>query len=367
MADVAYAVPVATPGTPFPEPIAGLMSARPLIDPFGRRVTDLRVSITDRCNLRCTYCMPAEGMAWLPRDELLTYEEQARIVRVCVERFGFESVRITGGEPLVRAHITRLIGMLAPLGVDIALTTNGVKLAEVAHDLAAAGLTRINVSLDSLRQSTFAELTRRDDLARVLAGIDAALDAGLDPVKVNCVVMRGVNDDEVVDLAAFGRSRGVGVRFIEFMPLDAQGEWSADRVVPASEILEKIHNVFPLADPPVQGGSSHEHVEPAEKFVYADGIGDVGVIASVTAPFCEKCDRIRVTAEGKLRTCLFALDEFDLRAILRDEERGDADPRTVDDLLAAEIERAVGTKWAGHRIGKVDFVRPARSMSQIGG
>lgn len=342
-----------------------MTGARPLVDPHGRRVTDLRVSITDRCNLRCTYCMPAEGMVWMPRDELLTYEEQARIVRVCVERFGFESVRITGGEPLVRAHLTRLVAMLAPLGIDIALTTNGVKLAEVAHDLAAAGLRRINVSLDSLRPGAFAELTRRDDLTRVLTGIDAALDAGLDPVKINCVVMRGVNDDEVVDLAAYGRSHGVGIRFIEFMPLDAQGEWSADRVVPASEILERIHNVFPLADPPVRGSSSHDHVDPAERFAYADGIGDVGVIASVTAPFCEQCDRIRVTAEGKLRTCLFALDEFDLRAVLRDEAT--ADLQTVDDHLAAEIERAVGTKWAGHRIGQVDFVRPARSMSQIGG
>jgi cyclic pyranopterin phosphate synthase len=355
---------VSTPTNPVTDRLEGAPEPRPLVDPFGRRVTDLRLSITDRCNLRCTYCMPAEGMQWLPREELLTYEEQARIARVCVERFGFESVRITGGEPLVRAHITRLIGMLAPLGIDIALTTNGVKLAEVAHDLAAAGLRRINVSLDSLRPNAFAELTRRDDLARVLAGIDAALDAGLDPVKINCVVMRGVNEDEVVDLAAFGRSRGVGVRFIEFMPLDAQGEWSADRVVPASEILERIHNVFPLADPPVQGGSSHEHVEPAERFAFADGIGDVGVIASVTAPFCEQCDRIRVTAEGKLRTCLFALDEFDLRAVLRGDVDGEA---PVDDRLAAEIERAVGTKWAGHRIGQVDFVRPMRSMSQIGG
>ena len=338
-----------------------------LIDPFGRRVTDLRVSITDRCNFRCTYCMPQEGMPWLGREELLTYEEQARIVRVGVERFGFESVRITGGEPTVRAHLPRLIAMLAPLGIDIAMTTNGVKLPEMAHDLADAGLRRINVSLDSLRPDVFRELTRRDELDRVIAGIDAALDAGLRPVKVNCVVMRGINDDEVADLAAFGREKGVGVRFIEFMPLDADGQWSRDKVVPTHEILERIDAVFPLERLPVAGAHHRDHVEPAERFRYADGIGDVGVIASVTEPFCEQCDRIRVTAEGKLRTCLFALDEFDLRAILRSDAAEDQLDDHLDDRLAAEIVRAVGTKWAGHRIGQVDFVRPGRSMSQIGG
>jgi cyclic pyranopterin phosphate synthase len=335
----------------------------PLVDPFARRVRDLRLSVTDRCNFRCTYCMPQEGMPWLGREELLTYEEQARIVRVCVERFGFESVRITGGEPTVRAHLPRLVAMLAPLGVDIAMTSNGVRLPEMAHDLAQAGLRRINVSLDSLRADVFRELTRRDDLARVIAGIDAAVEAGLDPVKVNCVVMRGINDDEVVDLARFGRERGVGVRFIEFMPLDADGAWTRDRVVPAHEILEQIDAAFPLEHLPVAGAHHAEHVEPAERFRYADGIGDVGVIASVTEPFCEQCDRIRLTAEGKLRTCLFALEEFDLRAVLR----GDSPDDEVDDRLADEIVRAVGTKWAGHRIGQVDFVRPARSMSQIGG
>ena len=352
MAEVAYAEPV-----------------EPLIDPFGRRVTDLRISITDRCNFRCTYCMPEEGMAWLDRNDLLTYEEQARIVRVCVERWGFESVRITGGEPTVRAHLPRLIAMLAPLGVDIAMTTNGVKLPEMVHDLADAGLRRINVSLDSLRPEVFHELTRRDDLDRVIAGIDAAVEAGLDPVKVNCVVMRGINDDEVVDLAAFGRERGVAVRFIEFMPLDADGTWSVDKVVPAHEILERIDAVFPLEGMPVAGAHHSEHVEPAERFRYADGIGDVGVIASVTEPFCEQCDRIRITAEGKLRTCLFALDEFDLRAILRGDGLRDdgVNDGEIDDALAAEIQRAVGTKWAGHRIGQVDFIRPNRSMSQIGG
>jgi cyclic pyranopterin phosphate synthase len=329
-----------------------------LVDSFGRQARDLRISITDRCNFRCTYCMPSEGMEWLERHELLTYEEQARVARLCVERFGFESVRITGGEPTLRAHLPRLLEMLAPLGVDLAMTTNGVRLPELAHDLAQAGLRRVNVSLDSLRPETFRALTRRDELDRVLAGIDAALDAGLDPVKVNAVVIRGVNEDEVVDLAAYGRARGVGVRFIEFMPLDAPGEWSMDQVVPAAEILERIDAVFPLDRTPTVG-----HVEPAARHRYADGIGDVGVIASVTEPFCGDCDRVRITAEGRFRTCLFALDETDLRAIVR----SDLAPAAVDEALADAIAGAVGEKWAGHRIGQVDFIRPARSMSQIGG
>jgi cyclic pyranopterin phosphate synthase len=329
-----------------------------LVDSFGRRARDLRISITDRCNFRCTYCMPSEGMVWLDRQELLTYEEQTRVARLCVERFGFDSVRITGGEPTLRAHLPRLLQMLAPLGVDLALTTNGVRLPELAHDLADAGLRRVNVSLDSLRRETFRSLTRRDELDRVLTGIDAALDAGLDPVKVNAVVIRGVNDDEVVDLAAYGRDRGVGVRFIEFMPLDAPGEWSIEQVVPAAEILERIDAVFPLDPTPPD-----PHAEPAARHRYADGIGDVGVIASVTEPFCGDCDRVRITAEGRFRTCLFALDETDLRAILRS---GRPDP-IIEEELADAIAGAVGEKWAGHRIGKVDFIRPARSMSQIGG
>jgi cyclic pyranopterin phosphate synthase len=329
----------------------------PLIDPFARRVRDLRLSVTDRCNFRCAYCMPEEGMEWLPRREVLSYEELARVARVCVERWGFDGIRITGGEPTVRAHLPRLFELLRPLGVDLAMTTNGVRLPEVAHDLAAAGLQRVNISLDSLRRETFHALTRRDDLYRVLAGIDAALDAGLNPVKLNCVVIRGVNDDEVVDLAAFGRDRGVGVRFIEFMPLDATGEWSMDQVVPAHEILERIDAVFPLES---ERAAHHgAHVEPAERVRYRDGLGDVGVIASVTEPFCESCDRVRITAEGKFRTCLFALEETDLRSVLRGGG--------TDDDLAAAIEAAVGTKWAGHRIGQVTFVRPGRSMSQIGG
>ena len=335
--------------------------AIPLIDPFARRVKDLRISITDRCNFRCTYCMPEEGMQWLPRNEVLSYEEIARIARVCVERYGFEAIRITGGEPLIRAHVVRLFEMLAPLGVDLALTTNGVKLPELAHDLKAAGLNRVNISLDSLQRERFLAMTRRDELDRVLAGIDAALDAGLAPVKINAVVIRGVNDDEVVDLAAFARDKGVGMRFIEFMPLDADDKWDDSQVMPATEIIERINAVFPLHRESALAG----HVQPADRFVYDDGIGDVGVIASVTQPFCDNCDRVRITAEGRFRTCLFAVDEFDLRSIVR-SEGGLAAP-DLDERLGAAIVGAVGTKWAGHKIGASDFVRPERSMSQIGG
>ncbi|MGH9128262.1 MAG: GTP 3',8-cyclase MoaA [Acidimicrobiales bacterium] len=331
----------------------------PLVDPFGRTVRDLRISITDRCNFRCTYCMPAEGMAWLDRSELLSFEEIERVARVCVERFGFDGVRLTGGEPTVRARLPLLVSMLSELvvpgtgrPVDLALTTNGVTLPLLAEDLRAAGLGRINISCDSLRADRFESLTRRDGLQRVLLGIDAAIEAGFSPVKLNVVMIRGVNDDEAVDFARFGRERGVQPRFIEYMPLDASGAWSMDKVVPASETLAAIDAVFPLEE--VAHGS-----EPASRYRYLDGAGEVGVIPSVTKPFCGDCDRIRVTAEGQLRTCLFSVDEHDLRSVMRG---GGSD----DDLVAA-VRAAVGTKWAGHGIGKVNFIRPRRSMSQIGG
>ncbi len=326
---------------------------RPLVDPFARTVRDLRVSVTDRCNLRCRYCMPAEGMAWLPRSEILSFEEIERVARVCVERFGFEGIRITGGEPTVRAQLPVLVEKLAALGVDLAMTTNGVSLALVAGDLRRAGLRRVNVSCDSLRPERFAALARRDDLARVLDGIDAAVAAGFDAVKVNCVLMRGVNDDEIVDLAAFGRQRGVTMRFIEFMPLDAPGEWTADAVVSLDEVVATIGAVFPLEAVPDSGSA------PARRFRYVDGAGEVGVVASVTESFCATCDRVRLTADGQFRHCLFAVRETDLRAVLRGGGS--------DDDVAAAIEAEVGTKWAGHSIGDVRFTRPARSMSQIGG
>jgi cyclic pyranopterin phosphate synthase len=323
-----------------------------LLDGFGRVHRDLRISVTDRCNFRCSYCMPAEGMQWLPRDEVLTFEEIERVARVLVERFGIEAIRLTGGEPTVRAHLGVLVAKLAALGVELSMTTNGATLASTAHDLRAAGLARVNVSLDSLRAERFAELTRRDDLDRVLAGIDAAVDAGFDPVKVNVVVMRGVNDDEVVDFASFGRRRGVEVRFIEWMPLDAQGAWTGDAVVSQAEILDAIGGVHPLE------AVARGH-EPAERFAYLDGAGHVGVIPSVTRPFCEGCDRVRLTSEGGFRNCLFALDEVDLRGVLRGGGS--------DDDLAAAMAAGVASKWAGHAIGQVSFIRPRKSMSQIGG
>ncbi|HYI62714.1 MAG TPA: GTP 3',8-cyclase MoaA [Acidimicrobiales bacterium] len=326
--------------------------SRPLVDGHGRVHRDLRISVTDRCNLRCTYCMPEEGMQWQPRDELLTFEEIERLARVLVERCGVDGIRLTGGEPTLRAHLPVLVERLAALGTDLSMTTNATTLDRTAADLRAAGLRRVNISLDTLQRDRFVELTRRDDLHRVHAGIDAALAAGLAPVKLNVVAMRGVNDDEIVDLAAFGRDKGLSVRFIEFMPLDASGEWDRGAVVPAAEIVAAIDTVFPVEAVP--RGSA-----PASLWRYRDGAGDVGVIPSVTEPFCGDCDRIRLTADGGLRTCLFATEETDLRALLR----GGA----ADDDIAAVVAAAVGEKGPGHLIGQPTFIRPRRSMSQIGG
>jgi len=337
-----------------------------LVDSFGRTVRDLRISVTDRCNFRCTYCMPEEGMTWLPRTEVLSYEELHRVARICVERFGIDGIRLTGGEPTVRAHLPVLIEKLAALTVpvdadspragrpiDVALTTNGATLALVADDLRRAGLSRVNVSLDTLQHAKFRHITKRDELDSVLEGIDVAVAVGLHPVKVNVVVQRGVNDDEIVALAAFGRDKGVEVRFIEFMPLDAQGHWLSDAVVGQDEIVAIINNVFPLEQLPARGAA------PADRWRYLDGGGTVGVIPTVTKPFCGDCDRVRLTADGQFRTCLFATDEFDVRHLLRSG--------ASDDDIEALLRRAVGEKWAGHRIGQVSFVRPRRSMSQIGG
>ena len=326
--------------------------AEQLVDSFGRVHRDLRISVTDRCNFRCTYCMPAEGLEWVPRDDLLTFEEIARVARIMVERYGVTGIRLTGGEPTVRANLPVLVKMLSDLGTDLALTTNGVSLPLLAGQLRAAGLRRVNVSCDSLRPDRFAELTRRDGLARVLEGIDAAVEAGFDPVKVNCVVMRGVNDDEIADFVDFGRRKGVEVRFIEFMPLDADGIWSNDLVVPVDEILALVKQAGPVE--PVERTSA-----PATRYRFADGAGSVGIVASVSDSFCSTCDRVRLTADGQFRNCLFAVTETDVRALLRSGVN--------DDAVAAALEESVASKWAGHQINRVHFIRPRRSMSQIGG
>ena len=326
--------------------------AEQLVDTFGRVHRDLRISVTDRCNFRCTYCMPPEGLEWLPRSDLLSFEEIERVAHLLVDRFGVHSIRLTGGEPTVRARLADLVAMLAPLDTDLALTTNGATLGLLADELAAAGLRRINISLDSLQPERFHALTLRDDLHRVLDGVDAAIAAGLSPVKINVVVMRDKNDDEIVDFAAFGRRKGVEVRFIEYMPLDAEEGWQAGAVVGLSEITERIGEVFPFE-------AHRQGSEPASRFRYLDGKGFFGVVASVTRSFCGSCDRIRLTADGQFRNCLFGLDEYDLRTPLRSG--------ATDDDLAEIMRGAVTAKWAGHSIGKVHFIRPSRSMSQIGG
>jgi len=324
-----------------------------LIDPFGRTIRDLRISVTDRCNFRCTYCMPEEGMKWVPRSDVLTFEEIERLARLFVERFEVDGLRLTGGEPTMRAHLPVLVGKLAALGVDLSMTTNGSTLRNMAHELRDAGLRRVNVSLDTLVREKFHRMTKRDELERVLDGIEAAKEAGFAPVKINAVIERGVNDDEIVDLARYGRDNDVEMRFIEFMPLDATGHWLNDKVVGQDEIVAALSAEFPLESVPARGAA------PADRWRYLDGRGMVGVIPTVTKPFCGDCDRVRMTADGQFRTCLFATTEFDLLKMMR--------AGVTDDQVAEEIQRAVGTKWAGHQINQVTFVKPRRSMSQIGG
>ena len=330
-----------------------------MIDGFGRNIDYLRISVTDRCNFRCTYCMPAEGMTWLDRSEVLTYEEIERVARICVETFSVDSLRLTGGEPTVRAHLPQLISKLAALRLpdgtkpDIALTTNGATLRNIALELRNAGLDRINVSLDSLKPERFFAMTRRDELHNVLAGIAEAQIAGFSPMKVNAVVERGANDDEILDLVRYGRDNDVEVRFIEFMPLDATNEWERNKVVSQDEIVATIAAEFPLELMPARGAA------PADRWRFLDGKGTVGVIPSVTHPFCGDCDRVRLTSDGQFRTCLFATDESDIRSLLRNGG--------TDKEIAELIQVAVGAKWAGHQINQVNFIRPNRSMSQIGG
>ncbi len=323
-----------------------------LIDTYGRVHRDLRISVTDRCNFRCQYCMPEEGMEWTPREELLTFEEIERLASLLVNQFGIESIRLTGGEPTVRANLSKLIEKLAKLNVDLSLTTNGATLPLIAGELYDAGLDRINISLDTLDRKRFESLTRRDNLKQVLHGIETAKSVGFDPVKINMVVMKGVNDDEVLDFVSYGRENGLVVRFIEFMPLDADETWAESKVMPQNEILEHISSKYDLE--PLSRGSS-----PAARWKFVDGPGEIGIIATVSEAFCDACDRIRLTADGKFRNCLFAIQEYDVRKLLR-ENAG-------DEKIIELFSHAVKQKWAGHQIGKSVFIRPSKSMSQIGG
>tara|TARA_B100001175_G_scaffold240083_1_gene206378 strand:- start:182 stop:1072 length:891 start_codon:yes stop_codon:yes gene_type:complete len=296
--------------------------------------------------------MPEEGLDWLKREELLSFEEITRITKILVENYGINSVRLTGGEPTLRANLSDLISMLSELPIEIALTTNGISLDKNAHNFRSAGLHRVNISIDSLKAERFKEITLRDDMKKVITGIEASIEAGLSPVKINVVVMRGINDDEIIEFAKFGRERGVIVRFIEFMPLDADEKWSTLSVVSLEEIFSTINSVYPLEV--VKRSNA-----PASRFRYIDGQGEIGIVASVTQKFCDTCDRIRITADGQFRNCLFSNEEFDLKEALRSE--------SSDKEICELLEMAVSAKREGHGIGNVDFIRPARSMSQIGG
>jgi cyclic pyranopterin phosphate synthase len=327
-----------------------------LADAFGRIATDLRVSLTDRCNLRCSYCMPAEGLDWLPGPQLLTDDELARLLAIAVERLGIREVRFTGGEPLLRRGLVSIVARAAALRPrpEISLTTNGIGLSRLAEPLHAAGLDRINVSLDTLSRPTFVTLARRDRLPDVLAGLSAAAATGLAPVKVNTVLMRGVNDHEAVPLLRFCLQQGYQLRFIEQMPLDAQHGWRRENMITADEILSSLSAEFSLLADPAERGSA-----PAESFLVDGGPDRVGVIGSVTRPFCGACDRVRLTADGQLRNCLFARAESDLRAAMR--------AGASDDALAAIWRAAVAAKLPGHGINDPGFLQPARPMSAIGG
>jgi cyclic pyranopterin phosphate synthase len=327
----------------------------PLRDSWGREIKSLRVSVTDKCNFRCRYCMPAEGLEWLERDELLSFEEIERLVRV-LARMGVDEVRLTGGEPLVRRDLPTLVGMLAATpGVrDLSLTTNGVLLDRFAAPLVEAGLRRLNVSLDSLSHVRFAEITRRDALDRVLAGLAAAeRHPELRPIKVNCVAIKGFTEEEVPALAELARRKPYVVRFIEFMPLDADQAWRGDDVLTGGEIRALIEERWPLEELPAKASST------ARRFRFADGAGEIGFVNPVSEPFCSTCDRIRLTADGQLRTCLFSRREWDLKTPLRD---GSSDER-----LEELIRFAVAHKELKHKNTDPGFVRASRSMSQIGG
>lgn len=328
---------------------------RILTDSFGRKIENVRISVTDRCNFRCRYCMPSSGMVWMDQAEILSYEEIAKITGILVS-LGVSKVRLTGGEPLMRKDLDVLVGSLRKLqGLDdIALTTNGYFLAEQVEGLAAAGLDRMNVSLDSLDPATFELMARRDYLSRVMQALPLAKKAGLSPIKLNVVLIRGVNEGEIADFTGLARTGGYVVRFIEFMPIGKDDDWSNDKVMTSAEVLTEIAGLgFPLH--PI----SRNGIHAAERYRFADGAGEIGFISPVSEPFCHRCNRIRLTSDGKLRTCLFSVSETDLKAPLR----GGAS----DEELGAMITSAVMNKEEGHIINREGFVRPERTMSSIGG
>lgn len=334
----------------------------PLVDRFGRVHRDLRISLTDRCSLRCTYCMPAEGVEWLAKSSILTTDELVRVAEV-LARLGIVEVRLTGGEPLLRpdvvdvvARISRIVGENGPL--EVSMTTNGLRLPQLAAPLREAGLARVNVSIDTLRADRFAALTRRDRLDDVLRGIAAARDAGFAPIKLNAVPMRGVNDDELVDLVQFAVDHDAQMRFIEQMPLDAGHTWDRAAMVGSDEILESLSSRFTLTELPGRGAS------PAQEYLIDGGPTTVGLIASVTAPFCGACDRVRLTADGQVRNCLFAREESDLLPLLR---RGSDAAPADDGEIADLLRRSIAGKRAGHGIDDPGFLQPQRPMSAIGG
>ena len=328
-----------------------------LTDSYGRVATDLRVSLTDRCNLRCAYCMPPEGLDWLPAPEVLTGDEVVRLVRIGVETLGIREVRFTGGEPLLRRDLASIIAATAALSPrpEVSLTTNAIGLDRRAVSLRAAGLDRINVSLDTLRPEVFRKLTRRDRLSDVLSGLAAAAAAGLTPVKVNTVLMRGINDGEAPELLRYCLDHGYELRFIEQMPLDAQHGWKRTEMITAGEIIDSLSRAFSLSE----DSERERGAAPAETFLVDGGPGRVGVIGAVTRPFCGACDRVRLTADGQIRNCLFARSESDLRGLLR-SGASDAD-------IATAWRAAVGSKLPGHGINDPAFLQPDRPMSAIGG
>ena len=325
-----------------------------LYDTYGRPHNDLRISVTDQCNFRCQYCMPEEGMVWLPKEQILSFEEIARVVRITSD-LGFDSYHLTGGEPLLRKEIDRLVRVMLEISpdMDLALTTNGVLLPRLAEGLYDAGLRRINISLDSLKPHKFLEITRRDMFRQTLDGIQAAADAGFHPIKINAVGINGFNHDELEDFGRWARETGYIVRFIEYMPLDAQHKWEMNKVLPAEKILEGLSRAGELE---LVRDNPHD---PATKYRYKDGKGEVGVIPTVTEPFCATCNRIRLTADGMIRTCLFSTVEHDVKSHLR----GGTDDETIKEWLAG----VVLTKTPGHLIGQKEFVQPERGMSAIGG